>query len=57
MINAALRQLTAGDGFQNCNCLEIDDVVMHKFLGMPYVTVSAHARHIQKGRFFFGRVQ
>ena len=30
------------------NCLEITQVVLKRFLGLPYVSVSAHSRHIQK---------
>ena len=33
------------------NCLEITQVVSKRFLGMPYVSVSAHARHIQKSMY------
>ncbi len=37
---------------QKCNCLEITQVSPKSFLGIPYVNVRAHARHIQKGRRF-----
>lgn len=30
------------------NCLEISRVAVKHFLGLPYVTVSAHPRHIQQ---------
>ena len=30
------------------NSLEITEVVSNRFLGVPYVSVSAHSRHIQK---------
>jgi len=33
------------------NCLEITEVSTKKFLGFPYVHVSAHSRHIQKSPF------
>ena len=36
------------------NCLEITQVVCKRFLGMPYVSVSGHARHIQ-GSMFLSR--
>jgi hypothetical protein len=52
MIDAALRRLMANVKLQKCNCLEIDKVATHSFLGMPYVSVSAHSRHIQKGSIF-----
>jgi hypothetical protein len=38
------------DGF---NCLEISQVAAKRFLGIPYVTVSAHPRHIQESMFLF----
>jgi hypothetical protein len=49
MIHAALKRLIAGVRTDKYNCLEIDAVTMHSFLGIPYVSVSAHARHIQRG--------
>ena len=33
------------------NCLEIAQVAAKRFLGLPYVTVSAHPRHIQESMF------
>src|ERR1039457_2758509 len=47
--DAALQRLIANAKLRKCNCLEIDGVATHSFLGMPYVSVSAHSRHIQKG--------
>ena len=35
------------------NCLEIAHVAVKRFLGTPYVTVSAHPRHIQESMFLF----
>jgi hypothetical protein len=35
-----------------CNCLEITQVSPKSFLGIPYVNVHAHARHIQKSSAF-----
>jgi hypothetical protein len=55
MIQTALKRVITNVRQQRCNCLEIDDVATHSFLGMPYVSVSAHARHIQKGMVFSGR--
>jgi hypothetical protein len=55
MVYRALKRLIAGARLQQCNCLEIDEVAMHSFLGMPYVSVSAHSRNIQKGLGFCGR--
>ena len=55
MIQAALKRVISNVRKQRCNCLEIDDVAAHSFLGMPYVSVSAHPRHIQKGMVFSGK--
>jgi hypothetical protein len=54
MVYRALKRLIAGARLQKCNCLQIDEVAMHSFLGMPYVSVSAHSRNIQKGLVFSG---
>lgn len=34
---------------QRFNCVEISEIAIKRFLGVPYVSVSAHARHIQQG--------
>ena len=38
---------------QHCNCLEIDEIRLRSFLGLPYTSVVAHARHIQRSRTFY----
>jgi hypothetical protein len=48
MLLGALKRLTANAHRQRCNCLEIDDIATRSFLGVPYVSISAHPRHIQK---------
>jgi hypothetical protein len=53
-VTTALGRLIASVRLQNCNCIEIDEVAMRSFLGMPYVSVSAHSCHIQKGALFSG---
>jgi hypothetical protein len=55
MIHAALKRLIAGVKQQKCNSLEIDDLETHSFLGVPYVSASAHPRHVQKGMVFSGQ--
>jgi len=52
MINAALKRLIANVRLQKCNCVEIDEIARHSFLRMPYMSVTAHPRHIQKGSVF-----
>ena len=54
-IHAALKRVITGVRQQRCNCLEIDDVATHSFLWIPYMSVSAHPRHIQKGMVFSGQ--
>ena len=53
-VYTALKRLIARVRLHNCNCLKIDEVAMHAFLGMSYVSVSAHSCHIQKGLVFSG---
>lgn len=47
----ATTRLLANLKADKLNCLEITQVVWKRFLGMPYVSVSGHARHIQKSMF------
>ena len=55
MLDAALTRLIAAVRLERCNCLEIDDIGVRSFLGIPYVRISAHPRHIQKGMLFAGQ--
>lgn len=55
MMKSALKGLLRDVKLQKCNCLEIDGVETHSFLGVPYVNVSGHPRHIQKGMVFSGQ--
>jgi hypothetical protein len=52
MLHAALKRLIEKARLQGCNCLEIDYINMHSFLWLPFVSVSAHPRHIQMGNVF-----
>lgn len=45
----ALKQIFAKVRKPDFNCLEVTKIVEKRFLGMPYITVSAHSRHIQQG--------
>ena len=51
-VRKALARLITRVKFLKCNCLEIDEVAVHSFWGIPYVSVSAHSRNIQKGVVF-----
>lgn len=51
-IGAALRRITDAGLREGCNCVEIDAISDRSFLGMPYVSISAHLRHIQQGMVF-----
>ena len=42
---------------QRCNCAEFTQVSAKSFLGMPYASVTAHSRHIQKSSAFAGYQQ
>ena len=53
-LRAALRRLMTDVKSQHCNSIEITGVVSKSFLRLPYVSVSAHARHLQKDRVFSG---
>ena len=53
-LGVALKRLITNVKAQNCNSIEITQVTYKSFLKVPYVSVSAHARHIQKGLFFSG---
>ena len=49
----ALKRILASLKTQRFNCLEITQVTAKRFLGLPYVSVSAHSRHIQAGLVLF----
>jgi hypothetical protein len=53
-LRAALRRLITNVKTQHCNSIEITGVLGKSFLRIPYVSVSAHARHLQKDRLFSG---
>lgn len=51
----AVKRLIADAKSHGCNGLEITQVTEKTFLKLPYVRVSAHARHLQKGLIFSGQ--
>ena len=48
-IQRALKRILAKVKPQHFNSLEVTGIVARRFLGVPYVTVSAHSRHMQQG--------
>jgi hypothetical protein len=48
-IQNALQRILAKVKPQHFNGLEVTGIVTSRFLGVPYVTVSAHSRHMQQG--------
>lgn len=48
----AVKRVIADVESHHCNCVEITGVSAKSFLGMPYVNVSAHSRHIQESSAF-----
>ena len=53
-IYAALQRGIRATRAQGCNCLQVEGVEMHSFLGIPYVSMLIRPRHIQKGVLFAG---
>ena len=49
----AVKRVIASMKSEKLNCLEITQVAAKHFLGVPYMTVSAHPRHIQESVFLF----
>jgi len=49
----AVKKAIAKIKLEKFNCLEISQVAARHFLGLPYVTVAAHPRHIQESIFLF----
>ena len=47
-IQSALKRILAKLKLQNFNGLEVTDITARRFLGVPYVTVSSHSRHMQQ---------
>jgi hypothetical protein len=45
----AIKRLLKQTKSSKFNCLEITEISARKFLGIPYVHISAHSRHVQKG--------
>jgi len=48
-IQKALKRMFFKVRKQDFNCLEVTKMVENRFLGVPYITVCTHPRHIQQG--------
>jgi len=53
MTRRAVKRVVASMKSDGLNCVEIAYVTAKRFLGLPYVTVSARPRHIQESMFLF----
>jgi hypothetical protein len=49
----AVKKVIAKIKSDRFNCVEVSQVAAKGFLGLPYVTVAAHPRHIQESMFLF----
>ena len=47
-IQKALKRILKKVKGQHFNGLEVTEIVSRRFLGVPYVTISAHSRHMQQ---------
>jgi hypothetical protein len=47
-LKSALKRILVKVDLEHFNSLEITKIVPRRFLGVPYVTVSAHSRHMQE---------
>ena len=47
-IKSALKRISAKVKLEHFNSLEVTEITARRFLGVPYVTVSAHSRHLQQ---------
>ena len=49
----AVKKVTTQMKSDRLNCIEITHVARKRFLGLPYLAVSAHPRHVQESMFLF----
>ncbi len=52
ILKTAVKRLLSKVTLEKCNCLEIDHITTGSFCGLPFVTVLAHSRHIQREHSF-----
>jgi hypothetical protein len=48
-VRAGVERLLARTSAQQFNCMQLSNILRERFLGIPYVSVVAHARHVQLG--------
>ncbi len=53
----AIKRLLTKLKLQTFNSAEITEIATRRFLGIPYLTLSAHARHVQMGPFLEGSAE
>ena len=47
-LGRGVKRLLAQTRLQHFNCLEVTHIRRERFLGVPYVSIAAHSRHIQQ---------
>jgi len=50
-LRRALKRVLAKQQTQNYNSLEITKITSSRWFGVPFLSISAHARHIQEGMY------
>jgi hypothetical protein len=48
-LRAGVKRLLARTRAQQFNCLQLSNILRERFLGIPFLSVVAHARHVQQG--------
>jgi hypothetical protein len=48
-LRAGVKRLLARAGAQQFNCMQLSNILRERFLGIPFLSVVAHARHVQQG--------
>lgn len=54
-LRTAFERISANVKSQKCNSLQITRVESKSFLKVPYVSITAHSRHLQEQPFFAGQ--
>ncbi len=48
-LRAGVKRLLARTSARQFNCMQLSNILRERFLGIPFVSVVAHARHVQQG--------